>query len=174
VVGGGLSLGSLASGHAPWLNRPSMKQETAKEITAAVLGTLIGGAIGFVASPFLREMWAFCADTVLPRLSPQARLSLVATLATLSLVLGILLYSASSKRLLIRRYRHVQDRGFWVDRKSGKTRVCGNCLIDGIVSPLTAYSYSGHTIQNRWTCDRKDCGRTYPADKDDFKSDAQQ
>ena len=54
-----------------------MKSQTTREIAVAGLGAVLGAVIGFVASPFLREIWDYAATAVLPKLSPQARLSLV-------------------------------------------------------------------------------------------------
>jgi hypothetical protein len=53
-----------------------------------VLPSLLTGILVFVASPFLQGMWDYAAKTVLPELSPQARLSLLATLATFCLLEG--------------------------------------------------------------------------------------
>jgi hypothetical protein len=151
-----------------------MKPETKSKLVGTALGAPIGVLLVCLSSPLATDIWAFAAQVALPRLTPQGHLSLLAILVTGWIVLGSLLYRASSKSWLIRKYRHIEDRGFWVDRKTGKQRVCGNCLLEGIVSPITPYSFEeGREHTNRWTCGRKECGQKYPARNEDFNQEAQ-
>jgi hypothetical protein len=129
----------------------------------AVILPLLTGLLGFVASPFLRGFWDWCSEVALPAFSKSQKLSLVATLAIICVVLGVSLYSASSKRLLLRRYEHLEKRGFWIHRKTGQ-RVCGNCLIAGTESPLACFSVSypnGTFHKHIWLCGSKDCKTEY-------------
>lgn len=115
-----------------------MKSQTAREIIIAALGAALGAVLGFVSSPFLREIWDYAADTVLPQLSPRARLSLVATLAIICLVLLVWVWVLESRRLLMRKFE--PDKiwlGAYKNKKSGEM-ICGICLgKDGKVIPLT-------------------------------------
>src|ERR1035437_1181890 len=131
-----------------------------KQKIEAVLLPLLAAALGFVLSPFCRGFWDWCSEVALPALTKPQKLSLVASLAILCLVLAFALYRASSKRLLIRRYEFQTNRGYWKHRKTGQP-VCGNCLISGIVSPLTFLSNpsTNHGLfYNSWHCGRKECG----------------
>jgi hypothetical protein len=131
-----------------------------KQKIEAVLLPLLTGALGFVLSPFFRGLWDWCANVALPALSKTQKLSLVAGLAILCLVLGFALYRASSKKLLIRKYEFQTSRGYWKHRKTGRP-VCGNCLISGIESPLTFLSNPSTNpglFFNSWQCGRKECG----------------
>ena len=105
-----------------------------KQKIEAVLLPLVTAALGFVLSPFCRGFWVWCAEVALPALTKPQKLSLVASLTILCLVLALALYRASSKRLLIRRYEFQPTRGYWKHRKTGQP-VCGSCLIAGIESP---------------------------------------
>jgi len=148
-------------------------QSEAKKIAVAVIAALLTGLLGFVVSPFARDLWSFGADTFLPKLSKQGQLSLVATFAILCLVLASLLYCSNSKRMMQRRYQHLLKRGFWVHRKTGQ-RVCGNCLIAGIESPLSCFSviYPNGTFQRYgWFCGRKDCNTEYHYETGDVPGD---
>ena len=129
-----------------------------QRIEVALLPALTG-LLGFVASPFLRGVWDWCANVALPALTKPQQLSLVALLSILCLALAALLYRASSKQFLIRKYQHLENRGFWVHRQT-KRRVCGNCLIAGIESPLACFSFT-KPERDSWKCGRKDCGMEY-------------
>ena len=109
-----------------------------KKIIVSVLLPCLTLVIGFVVSPFLKGMWDYAANTVLPELSPQARLSLLATLAILCLVEGAWIYLLTSKKLLLRRYE--ADKVWTGMYRNKKTRemVCGTCLNKGIVSVLAS------------------------------------
>jgi hypothetical protein len=148
-----------------------MQTETKSKIVGAAVGAPIGVLIVCLCSPFVADLWAFLAQIALPRLSPQGHLSLLAILATLCIVLGSLLYRASSKKLLIRKYQHLETRGFWIHRKT-KQRVCGNCLLVGIESPLACFSFpQPRPMQpvNSWVCGRKDCKTQYFVSPEDLK-----
>lgn len=145
-----------------------------KQTATAVTATLLAGLLGFVISPFTHDLWSFGADTFLPKLSRQGQLSLVVTLAILCLVLGVLLYRSYSQKLLLRKYEYFEKRGFWVHRKTGQ-RVCGNCLISGIESPLACCSFlypNGQFQRNAWVCSRKMCKMEYCYEQGDTKDDA--
>ncbi|MGD0815963.1 MAG: hypothetical protein ABSA83_20410 [Verrucomicrobiota bacterium] len=86
-----------------------MKPESAKEKAEKVLLPLLTLMLGFVISPFLREMWDYAADIVLPELSPRARLSILATMTITCLVLGIWVYSLVSKRRLIKQFSEDEE-----------------------------------------------------------------
>ena len=134
-----------------------------KQKIEAVLLPLLTAVLGFVLSPFFRGLWDWCADVGLPALTKTQKLSLVAGLAILCLVLGFALYAASSKRLLMRRYQHLEKRGFWIHRKT-KKKVCGDCLISGIESPLALCGrkdIDGKYQTRSWFCGRKICGLEY-------------
>ena len=134
-----------------------------KQTAKAVIATLLAALLGFVVSPLARELWSFAAETFLPKLSKQGQLSLVATLSILCLVLGTLLYRASSIKILMRKYVHVESRGFWVHRKTN-LRVCGNCLFNGIKSPLTLgtrYNQLKNQNETVWACGIKSCSSAY-------------
>lgn len=131
-----------------------------KEKIETVLLALTTTCLGFVVSPFCTGFWNWCANIVLPALSRKEKMSLVGTLTILCVALAFALYRASSKRLLIRRYEFQTHRGYWKHRKTGQP-VCGNCLISGIVSPLTFFSNpstSPGLFCNSWHCGRKECG----------------
>jgi hypothetical protein len=96
--------------------------------------------IGFVVSPFLKGIWDYAANAILPELSPQARLSLLATLAILCLVEGAWIWMLTSKKMLLKKYD--VDK-FWIGlyrHKQTGEKVCGTCLNKGIVSPLVSLS----------------------------------
>jgi len=69
-----------------------------KTITAKAIAILLAASVGFVVSPLAHDLWSFGSDTFLPTLSKQGRLSLVATLSILCLVLSALLYHEKSER----------------------------------------------------------------------------
>jgi hypothetical protein len=117
-----------------------MTKEAAKEIVLRSLLTLPAACLGFVVSPFAREMWAYAANSVLPRLSSEARLSILATLSTICLGLLVWIYSLTSKRRLLKNY---QPRpgfpGVYLDTKN-EEKVCGICLRSkGTISPLVPH-----------------------------------
>jgi len=140
-----------------------------KQTAEKVLLPLLTLWLGFVVSPFLHGFWDWCSNVALPKLSKQQAMSLVATLATLCLVLGFAWYRSSSSSRLRSKYTHLDDRGFWLHRKTGK-RFCGNCLIKGIESPLTVHSFSNYPSEpvNRWVCGNKDCDNKYPYEPGDI------
>ena len=137
-----------------------------KRIAEAVL-PLLTGVLGFVASPFLLGFWGYAADVALPKLSKQQHLSLLATLTIICLLLAVLVYRNASKSVMLGKYQHSTKEGFWKHRKTGE-RVCGNCLLLGIQSPLSAYSYSNGQ-KNLWECGVKTCEKQYPLSDEDMK-----
>ena len=134
-----------------------MKKTAKAMIIPALVGTL-----GFVSSPLAREAWSIAAEVVLPKLSPQGLLSLVATISILCLSLSIALYTSNSKRLLQGRYEHLENRGFWIHRKT-EQKVCGSCLLAGLESPLASSSFpdANGRRKNIWVCGNKACGIDY-------------
>src|SRR5207249_5805974 len=104
-----------------------MQPETKSKILGAVLGACLSAGLTFISQPFLREFWDFLADIALPRLSKRGQLSLLATLSAVCTVLVISLHRARSRRVLLAKYEHLKERGFWKNRKTGQY-VCGNCL----------------------------------------------
>jgi hypothetical protein len=114
-----------------------MKPESAKEKAEQVLLPLLTLMLGFVISPFLREMWDYAADIVLPKLSPRARLSILATMTITCLVLGIWVYSLVSKRRLIKQFSEDEEFDGVYRHNNSRERVCGPCLHgDGKAIPI--------------------------------------
>ncbi len=113
--------------------------------------------IGFVVSPFLKGLWDYAENAVLPELSPQARLSLLATLAILCLVEGALIcfmvFRKSAQRWK-RNYEFVSDQGYYRHKKTGAL-ICGNCFLNDKESPLAK-------LQGGWTnCQNNECQKSY-------------
>ena len=96
------------------------------------------------------------------------------TFRKLQLVEKQLRDSLATPRKVSDDYEHLKDRGFWVHRKTGE-RVCGNCLITDIVSPLACFGFKnarGGFDRNAWVCGRKDCGKECFFDRRDTKPHA--
>ena len=125
-----------------------------KKIIETILPTSLAALLGFVASPFLREIWDFAADIFLPRLSNRGHLSLLATLTIICLALGTLLYFSTSHKRLLRQYSHDEKSGVSRHRKNG-TLVCTSCLRkDYLESPLKV----GDGV---WFCQVVSCRASY-------------
>ena len=114
-----------------------MMSESTRKTAESILLPLLTGVLGFVASPFLRETWDFSANELLPKLSKQGQLSLLATLTILCLVLAAWVYTLISKRFLIRRFkRSAAWYGAYENKKDENELVCGICLNKNVISPL--------------------------------------
>lgn len=125
-----------------------------KKIIETILPTSLAALLGFVASPFLGEIWDFAADTFLPRLSNRGHLSLLATLTILCLALATLLYFSTSHKRLLRQYSHDEKSGISRHRKNG-TLVCTSCLHkDYLESPLKV-------DDGGWSCQVASCRTVY-------------
>jgi hypothetical protein len=116
-----------------------------KKTIEAILLPLLTLVIGFAVSPFLKGLWDYAANAVLPQLSPQARLSLLATLAILCLVEGAFIWVLVSKKLLLKKYESDQSWLGLYRHKQTKERVCSTCLNKGIVSPVVAKDLHHYT-----------------------------
>ena len=136
-----------------------ISEATKEKIRSGLLSALLGG-LGFVALAIFEETSKPFADHVVSAISSTTLLWLSLLLLLASLFLGswllVLVFGDKSERLR-RQHRHSEARGFWIHRESGQ-RVCGNCLIDGICSPL-ALNY--HSEKAWWQCGRKECGMSY-------------
>ena len=116
-----------------------------KQTIETVLPPCLTLVIGFVVSPFLKGVWDYAANAVLPGLSPQARLSLLATLAILCLVEGAWIWALVSKKMLLKKYEPDKRwSGIYRHKKSGEM-VCGTCLHKGIISLIAAASFHEFT-----------------------------
>jgi len=128
-----------------------------KKITELALLPCLTLLIGFVVSPFLKGLWDYAENAVLPELSPQARLSLVATLAIICLAesawIFILIFGKSAERWK-RNYEFVSDQGYYRHKKTGAL-ICGNCFLEGKESPL-AKLRGGYAA-----CQNNDCQKAY-------------
>ena len=116
------------------------------------------------------------ADHVVAAISSTTLLWLSLLLFLTSLFLGswlaFLVFSDKAERAR-RNYTHLDKRGFWVHKKTGQ-RVCGNCLIAGIESPLACFSFhypNGQFHRNGWVCGIKDCKTEYHWEKGDTKDE---
>lgn len=133
-----------------------------KKIIKTTIAPALLALLGFVVSPLAHEAWSIAAEVILPKLSPTGMLSLVATLTILCLSSCTALYFSGSKRLLRRHYKHLEKRGFWIHRKT-EQKVCGNCLLAGLESPLASSSFPDATgrRKNVWVCGNKPCSLEY-------------
>src|SRR5260221_12115977 len=128
-----------------------------KKIIEPVLLPSLTLLIGFVASPFLKGLWDYAANSVLPELSPQARLSLMATLAIICLGQGawivFILIGRSAKRWK-RNYKFVIEEGYYQHNKTSAL-ICGHCYLEGLESPLAKLQGS------RIVCQNSNCRKCY-------------
>ena len=125
-----------------------------KKITEAILLPILTLALGFVISPFLHSIWNYAADEVLPNLSSQARLSLLATLTILCLsqFAWIVRYVwFDNEKWKKRRYKFDSEMGCYVHKIELENMACAKCWDNGI-SPLKKDS-------NGWTCPK--CNEFY-------------
>ena len=110
-----------------------------KQKIEAVLLPLLTAVLGFVLSPFFRGLWDWFADVGLPALTKTQKLSLVAGLSILCLVLACSLCVIFSKKLLLKRFEPTQN---WIgaysmikDKRQNEI-FCGPCLHQGKTIPL--------------------------------------
>ena len=150
-------------------------ESTKEKIRSGLLSALFGG-IGFVALALVKETSEPFANHVVAAISSTTLLWLSLLLLMTSLFLGawlaLLVFSDKAHRVR-RHYTHLDMRGFWVHKDTGQ-RVCGNCLIAGIESPLACFSFhypSGNLQRNAWVCGIKDCRTEYHWEKGDTKDE---
>ena len=152
-------------------------ESTKEKIRSGLLSALLGG-LGFVALAIVKETSTPFANYVVTAISSTTLLWLSLLLFLTSLFLGVwlafLVFGDKAARVR-KNYQHLERRGFWVHCKTGQ-RVCGNCLITGIESPLACFSFvypNGQLHRSVWVCGRKDCGSEYPCEKGDVKDDTE-
>ncbi len=99
-----------------------------KKTTERALLPLLTALLGFVASPFLRGLWDWCADVALPQFSKQQKLSLLATLSMLCLAEASWIYRLRKKGVLNREYTpDLEWPGTYRHLKNRAVHVCGVC-----------------------------------------------
>jgi len=144
-------------------------KEVASRMTAQLLCVILFPLLSSIA------IWAFpkvqsWIDTLVP-LSAQGRVAgVLFVLLSASVAWIFILHKrlSQSGRHISEDYQHMKDRGFWVNRKTGD-RVCGNCILSGIVSPLSAVRKTrrNNTVAPVWRCGRTECDKSYSRHKDD-------
>ena len=140
-------------------------ESTIEKTRSRLLMALIGG-LGVVCTSILKQASKPFADHVVPAIGSANMLWLSLLLLLTTLVCGtwllFLIFGDKVERTR-RKYLHLQTRGFWIHRKTSQ-RVCGNCLIIGIESPLACFAFhssSGALHRNAWVCGKKECNNEY-------------
>jgi hypothetical protein len=139
----------------------------------ALISGILGGIGTLLTSIYQDAVGPFLAH-VLPAVNNKTLLllCLLLFLVCMLMIAWVAFIAFGDKARMMRNYEHLETRGFWVHRKTGK-RVCGNCLIKGIESPLTVLSVSGYRSGSviLWVCGNKDCDKRYPFEQGDIKAD---
>ena len=154
----------------------NLTEKTKERLQTGLLAALLGG-LGTVLTAMLKEASGPFWKHVLPAIGSTNLLWLCLLLLLTNLFSGawllFLIFGDKAKRVR-RRYEFLKERGFWKHRNTGEF-VCGNCLLVGIESPLSAMTYSdshGNHVKTVWECGRKDCKTDYPLAKEDIDGTA--
>ena len=146
----------------------TITESTKEKLRSGLLATLLGG-LGAVLTSIAKETSKPFADYVIPAIGSRnllwlSLLLLLTTLVSLTWLL-FLIFADKAKRLR-GKYDFFEKAGYWVNKKT-KMKVCGNCILVGIESPLHSGTMNN---QNRWFCGVKTCQTSYLHDEQIGKS----
>lgn len=150
-----------------------------RQLMRDVTSRMIAQILWWMIFPLLSSIAVFAIpkvqswiDALVP-LPVQGRVAGVLFVLLCASVVGIIrlrkmLRRQSKPHQAMEDYEHQKDRGFWVNPKTGE-RVCGNCIVHGIVSPLSAVGKTqrDHSVAPVWRCGRTECDKSYARCKDD-------